>query len=120
MVSLQTDFGMSPDITSEVRIEASNYGAQYGNSTSGQLIVQTIAQPYVGWAGQMQACQPTIAQALLPFPQYCGQLDGLNEQHGTSIYHSLQAKVERRLQGGLYILGSLTWQKLFTDAANNV
>ena len=41
MVSLQTDFGMSPDITSEVKIEASNYGAQYGNSTSGQLIVQT-------------------------------------------------------------------------------
>ncbi len=41
MVSLQTDFGMSPDITSEVKILASNYDAQYGNSTSGQLIVQT-------------------------------------------------------------------------------
>ena len=41
MVSLQTDFGMSPDITSEVKILGSNYDAQYGNSTSGQLIVQT-------------------------------------------------------------------------------
>ncbi len=41
MVSLQTDFGMSPDITSEVKILSSNYDAQYGNSTSGQLIVQT-------------------------------------------------------------------------------
>ncbi len=41
MVSLQTDFGMSPDITSEVKILAANYDAQYGNSTSGQLIVQT-------------------------------------------------------------------------------
>jgi hypothetical protein len=79
-----------------------------------------IAQPYIGWAGQMQACQPTIAQALLPYPQYCGSLLGLNEQHGTSIYHSFQGKIERRLQGGLYILGSLTWQKMFTDAANNV
>jgi Carboxypeptidase regulatory-like domain len=41
MVSLQTDFGMSPDITSEVKVLTSNYDAQYGNSTSGQLIVQT-------------------------------------------------------------------------------
>src|ERR1700757_4892704 len=41
MVALQTDFGMSPDITSEVHVLTSNYDAQYGNSTSGQLIVQT-------------------------------------------------------------------------------
>jgi hypothetical protein len=91
------------------------------NDTGGPAIFTAdgITQPYIGWAGQMQACQPTIAQALLPFPQYCGSLLGLNEQHGTSIYHSFQGKVERRLQGGLYILGSFTWQKMFTDAANN-
>ena len=41
MVALQTDFGMSPDITSEVHILTANYDAQYGNSTSGQLIIQT-------------------------------------------------------------------------------
>ena len=96
---------------------AVNYNDPDGPAT---FAADGIAQPYVGWASQMQACQPTIAQALLPFPQYCGSLLGLNEQHGTSIYHSFQGKVERRLQGGLYILGSLTWQKMFTDAANNV
>src|SRR4051812_13226019 len=41
MVSLQTDFGMSPDITSEVKVLTANYDAQYGDSTSGQLIIQT-------------------------------------------------------------------------------
>src|SRR6185437_5616313 len=41
MVSLETDFGMSPDITSEVTVLTANYPAQYGNSTSGQLIVET-------------------------------------------------------------------------------
>ena len=41
MVALQTDFGMSPDITSEVHILTANYDAQYGNTTSGQLIIQT-------------------------------------------------------------------------------
>jgi hypothetical protein len=79
-----------------------------------------ISQPYVGWASQMTGCAPTIAQALQPFPQYCGNLLGNNEQHGTSIYRSFQGKVERRFQGGLYMLGSLTLQKLFTNASNNV
>jgi hypothetical protein len=78
-----------------------------------------VSVPYVGWADQMQACAPTLGQALLPFPQYCGTLTGLNEQHATSIYHSFQGKIEKRLQGGLYVLGSLTWQKMFTDASNN-
>ncbi len=41
MVSLQTDFGMSPDITSEVTVLTANYGAQYGNTTSAQLIIST-------------------------------------------------------------------------------
>src|ERR1700731_1667874 len=41
MVSPQTDFGMSPDITSEVRVLTANYDAQYGNTTSGQLIIST-------------------------------------------------------------------------------
>ncbi|WP_263384688.1 TonB-dependent receptor [Granulicella arctica] len=78
-----------------------------------------ISQPYINWDAQMTGCAPTIAQALLPFPQYCGTLGGLNEQHGNSIYNSFQAKVERRFQGHLYILGSLTLQKMFTDASNN-
>jgi len=78
-----------------------------------------VSEPYLGWASQMQACSPTLAQALLPFPQYCSTLQGLNEEHGTSIYHSFQGKIEKRLQNGLYILGSLTWQKMFTDASNN-
>lgn len=41
MVALQTDFGMSPDITSEVKVLTADYDAQYGNTTSGQLIIQT-------------------------------------------------------------------------------
>ena len=41
MVALQTDFGMSPDITSEVRVLTANYDAQYGDTTSGQLIITT-------------------------------------------------------------------------------
>ncbi len=41
MVALQTDFGMSPDITSEVKVLTSNSDALYGSSTSGQNIIET-------------------------------------------------------------------------------
>jgi hypothetical protein len=74
-----------------------------------------ITQPYNGWAAQMTGCSPTIQQALLPFPQYCGDLQGENEEHANSIYESLQVHVERHLNNGLYALGSLTVSKMYTD-----
>jgi hypothetical protein len=77
-----------------------------------------INQPYVGWAGQMTGCAPTIAQALVPYPMFCGVLQGENEEHATSQYNSFQAKVERHLTNGLYLLSALTVQKLYTDAAD--
>jgi Carboxypeptidase regulatory-like domain len=96
---------------------AVNYNDPTGPAT---FASHGVSQPYVNWDAQMTGCAPTIAQALLPFPQYCGTLLGLNEQHGNSIYRSFQGRVERRIQGGFYILGALTLQKLFTNASNNV
>jgi hypothetical protein len=58
-----------------------------------------------------------VAQALLPYPQYCGSLTGDNEGHGTSIYHSFQGRLERHYRHGLYLLGSLTFANLKTNAA---
>ena len=74
-----------------------------------------VSVPYVGWADQMTGCSPTLGQALLPYPQYCGNLQGLNEGHANSIYNSFQGKVERRMHSGLYLLGSLTVSKLYTN-----
>jgi len=74
-----------------------------------------VSVPYDAWASQMTACSPTIQQALLPFPQYCGDLQGDNEGHANSIYNSFQAHVERHLNHGLYALGSLTVSKMYTN-----
>lgn len=79
--------------------------------------------PYVGWDSQLNpangsACSATIAQALLPYPQYCGTIPGQNEQHATSQYESFQARLERHLTHGFYALGSLTIAKLYTDASD--
>lgn len=77
-----------------------------------------VPAPYAGWADQMQACSPEVAQALRPFPQYCGALYGLTENAGNSTYHAFQAKVEKRYSNGLWSLTSYTLEKTLTDADN--
>ena len=82
-----------------------------------------VSIPYAGWNSQLNpangaACSATIAQALVPYPQFCGVVQGQNEQHGASRYDSFQARVERRQTNGLYVLGSFTLAKLYTDASD--
>ena len=78
-----------------------------------------VRVPYAGWREQMTGCAPSVAQALLPYPQYCDRLQGLNENVGNSIYHSFQAKAEKRFSRGVFMLVSYTVPKLITDAADN-
>ena len=91
----------------------------YDQFAPGQTVLDGVSIPYAGWVEQMTACAPSVAQALLPYPQYCGPLQGLNENAGNSTYHSLQLKAEKRLANGLWFLASYTWSKLLTDADNN-
>ncbi len=82
----------------------------------GQTTLDGVSVPYDGWADQMQACAPSVAQALVPYPQYCGGLLGVNENKGNSTYHSLQVKVEQHLSHGVWFLTSYTLSKSITDA----
>jgi len=94
-------------------------GTELGTDTftANESTVDGISQPYVGWAAQMTSCAPTVEQAMVPYPMYCGVLQGQNEQHGTSIYNSFQGKVERHLSRGLYVLGTMTVAKLLSDSS---
>jgi len=82
----------------------------------GQSELNGVANPYPGWETQLGACAPSVAQALVPYPQYCGPLVGLNENAGNSTYHSLQLKAEQRLSQGLWFLAAYTASKTLTDA----
>lgn len=82
----------------------------------GQTSLDGVASPYSGWPTQMQACAPTVAQALLRFPQYCGEELGVNENNGKSFYNSFQLKVEHRMTKGLWFLGAYTLSKLLTTS----
>ena len=95
------------------------------NSAGGPAVFAAhgVSIPYAGWDAQLNpangaACNATLSQALLPYPQYCGVLQGQNEGHGASSFNSFQASVQRRQTNGLYLLGSLTIAKLFTDASD--
>ena len=86
---------------------------------SGMTSLDGVSVPYAGWVNQINAggtCKPTVAQALLPYPQYCGTLFSMDENAGGSIYHSLQVRVEKQMSHGMYLLGSYTWSKLLTSA----
>jgi hypothetical protein len=98
---------------------------QYGSRLTDQFgandaVVDGVSAPYAGWAQQLLAqnnCTPTVAQALTPYPQYCGGITGLNENLGSSTYHAFQLKVEKRFSEGLYALLAYTHSKILTSAS---
>jgi hypothetical protein len=60
---------------------------------------------------------PTVTQKqlLLPYPQYTG-VSSEAPSLGSSIFHSLQAKVEKRFSRGFTVLASYTLSKNITNA----
>ena len=93
--------------------------ALYDEFKPGQTSLDGVPLPYAGWVEQMTGCAPSVAQALRPYPQYCDALTGLNENHGTSHYNSLQAKLEKRFSGGTYALVSYTLSKTISSGSDN-
>ncbi len=89
----------------------------YDQFTPGQTTLDGVSIPYSGWVEQLTngQCAPTVAQALLPYPQFCGNLTALNENAGYSTYHSLQVKAEKRLSRGIWFLSSYTWSKFISS-----
>jgi hypothetical protein len=80
-----------------------------------------VSQPYAGWAQQLISaggCSPSVAQALVEFPQYCNGLTGENENEGTSHYNSFQAKYGRTLSNGFYMEANYTYSRLTTNASS--
>ncbi len=84
----------------------------------GMTELHGVPVPYAGWVEQMTGCAPTVAQALMPYPQYCSNLQGLNENAGSSKYHSFQLKVDRRFSEGTFVLLSYTISKLLTTTVD--
>jgi hypothetical protein len=96
-------------------------GAQlYDIFQPGQTTLDGVNLPFASFATTMQACAASVAQALLPLPQYCSGLYGYDEHAGKSTYHSLQVKAEHRFAKGFWFLSSYTLSKSLTDSDANL
>ncbi len=88
----------------------------------GQAALFGVNAPYSNWAADLTSagtCKPTVAQALVAFPQYCGALNGLNENQGTSMYQSFQMKLEKGFKNGFYAGLNYTYSHFTTNAAGS-
>lgn len=86
----------------------------------GQTSLNGVNAPYSNWVDTLNSgsCAPTVAQALMPFPQYCGGMTGVNENRGVSRYNSLQTKYEKQFSNGFYAGVNYTWSRLMTNASS--
>ena len=94
--------------------------ALYDEFAPGQASLDGVAAPYAGWAQQLhrqrlRAVGGTGAESRTR--STARTLQGLNENHGTSHYNSLQMKLEKRFSGGTYALVSYTLSKTMESAS---
>ena len=82
----------------------------------GTKLQQQVANPFYGLTNIGTLAQPTVAygQLLRPYPQYSNYQMQMPTNRN-SIYHSLQAKLERRFRSGGTILAAYTWAKVISD-----
>jgi hypothetical protein len=99
------------DATNTLNPKYFSLGTTLGDSiTSPQAAAAGVTAPYAGFTG-------TVAQALVPYPQYTGfNTDCCLENLGQSTYNALQASLQRRFHSGLNLMASYTWSKTLTDA----
>jgi len=82
----------------------------------GTGLTTQVANPFRPYVSIGTLSNATVArrQLLLPFPQFLS-VQEVNNPYGSSTYHSLQAKLVKRMSGGVSLLASYTWSKLISN-----
>ena len=88
-----------------------------------KLTTTKVANPFYGTAGgvlNLAASTITLAQSLLPFPQF-GTVSLQSTSRGHALYNSAYFKVQKRMGHGLNFLSTLVWSRNMnnSNAASN-
>jgi hypothetical protein len=83
----------------------------------GAQLLNQVANPFASIvkSGPLSTATVPYGQLLLPFPQYEGVYSPTTAAFD-NIYHSLQARLEKRFRNSGTILASFTWQKNIGNA----
>lgn len=86
----------------------------------GSQLMQQVPNPFYGLISNGTLSQPTIQrqQLLRPYPQYTS-VPNPTGNFGTSSYHSLQLRAEKRFGAGGTVLGTYTFSKLISNVESN-
>ena len=84
--------------------------------SQGTSLLQSVANPFQPYttSGPLSAATITRLQLLKPFPQFLGITDNAADI-GSSIYHALTLRMEKRFTHGFSVLAAFTGGKLITD-----
>lgn len=87
----------------------------------GTQLQQLVPNPFQNYVKTGALSRPTVArgQLLRPYPQFL-DLYNFRPASGSSTYHGMTARVEKRFSGGLTLLASFTGGKLIEDTSQTV
>jgi hypothetical protein len=80
-------------------------------------IAKSVPNPFASSSAPgsaMSSPTTTAGQLMRPFPQYAG-VEYAGQGSFASIYHSLQATLQKRFNGGGTLLAAYTWSKLLSN-----
>jgi hypothetical protein len=88
-------------------------------NSMGTALTAKVANPFYGKVPSTAGIltQPTITQGQLlrPYPQF-QSVNNTSAMLGSTVWHGLLTKVEKRFNGGGMLLGTYTWSKLLGNA----
>lgn len=87
----------------------------------GLRLDEAVPNPFFGVipSGPLSGRTITRQQSLRPYPAYQG-INVISPRLGSSTYHSMQMRVEKRYSSGFTLLASYTFSKLIGDIGRNI
>jgi len=128
--AMQWNFDVQRQLTNSILADIGYAGSRGVNLTSsfdlnaldpkymamGTALTTQVANPFQPFVKIGSLANATVAQRqlLLPYPQFLSVVD-INKTWGSSSYHSLQAKLVKRMSSGVSFMASYTWAKLISN-----